>query len=44
VEAGNLLVAADHQPEGRRDLLDVHAEVRGALPVDLDPQLGPVEA
>ncbi len=44
MEAGDLLVSADHEPEGGRDLLDVHPEVGRPLPVDLDAQLRPVEA
>ena len=43
MEAGDLLVPTDHEPEGGRDLLDVHPEVGRPLPVDLDAQLGPVE-
>ena len=43
VEARDLLVPADHQPEGGGDLLDVDPEVGRPLPIDLDPQLGPVE-
>ena len=44
MEARDLLVPADHQAEGGGDLLDVDPEVGRPLPVDLDPQLGPVEA
>ena len=43
LEARDLLVPADQEPDRRADPLRVDAKVRGAGPVDLDPQLGLVE-
>ena len=42
-EARDLVVAADHQAQRRGDVLGAHAEVGGALAVDLHAQLGLVE-
>ena len=42
-EAGDAIVAADHDAQGVGDVLGVHAEIGGALAVDLDAQLGLVE-
>ena len=43
-EAAHLTVAADHQPQRERHVLDVDAEFRGALAIDLHAQLGLGEA
>jgi hypothetical protein len=36
----NAVVAADHEPHRQGDVLDVDAEVGGAIAVDHDPELG----
>ena len=43
MEARDLVVAADHQLQRRADVVRVHAQVGGAVAVDLDAQLGLVE-
>ena len=37
--AGDLVLAADHQPQRAGQVGDPHAEVRGPLPIDRHPQL-----
>ncbi len=38
-EAGDLLIAADHQPQGRGDVLRLDAEIGGAGAIDARAQL-----